>query len=71
MLERGGDSVAVAKDAAGAVHAVSAVCTHLGCIVHWNAEETTWDCHCHGSRFTIEGEVVEGPAREPLEPMSL
>ena len=63
VLERGEDSIAVAKDAAGAVHAVSAVCTHLGCIVHWNADETTWDCHCHGSRFTIEGEVVEGPGQ--------
>jgi 3-phenylpropionate/trans-cinnamate dioxygenase ferredoxin reductase subunit len=71
VLERGEDSVAVAKDAAGAVHAVSAVCTHLGCIVHWNGDESTWDCHCHGSRFTIEGEVLHGPASEPLAPKSV
>jgi 3-phenylpropionate/trans-cinnamate dioxygenase ferredoxin reductase subunit len=71
VLERGEDSVAVAKDTAGVVHAVSAVCTHLGCIVEWNADDQTWDCPCHGSRFAIDGEVIEGPAAEPLAPKTV
>jgi glycine/D-amino acid oxidase-like deaminating enzyme/nitrite reductase/ring-hydroxylating ferredoxin subunit len=55
------------RDEAGALHAVSARCTHLGCIVRWNAPERTWDCPCHGSRFTAGGEVISGPATRALE----
>lgn len=71
VVDRGEDSIAIARGRDGQVHSVSAVCTHLGCLVHWNGDEQVWDCHCHGSRFTIDGEVVEGPAEEPLEPKSL
>lgn len=59
---------AVHRDAAGKLHAVSARCTHLGCIVRWNAGEQSWDCPCHGSRFEPDGEVLTGPATKPLEP---
>jgi Rieske Fe-S protein len=54
--------VAVSRDRAGHLHCVSAVCTHLGCDVAWNSAEQTWDCPCHGSRFSPEGKVINGPA---------
>ena len=61
--------VAVYRDESGERHAVSARCTHLGCIVSWNAAERTWDCPCHGSRFDVDGRVVQGPAVNPLKPV--
>lgn len=39
-------------------------CTHMGCALHWNEEEESWDCPCHGSRFTKDGELVDNPAQE-------
>ena len=57
----------VYRDEAGEVHAVSMRCTHLGCLVRFNAAETSWDCPCHGSRFDVDGRVLEGPAVDPLE----
>ena len=54
--------VAVCRDRDGVVHACSAVCTHLGCDVAWNKAEQTWDCPCHGSRFSPDGKVINGPA---------
>jgi glycine/D-amino acid oxidase-like deaminating enzyme/nitrite reductase/ring-hydroxylating ferredoxin subunit len=56
----------VYRDQSGAVHAVSLRCTHLGCLVHFNAAERSWDCPCHGSRFDVDGEVLAGPATQPL-----
>ncbi|WP_345241690.1 FAD-dependent oxidoreductase [Pontibacillus salipaludis] len=55
------------KDESGNVHVVDTTCTHLGCEVEWNAEEKSWDCPCHGSRFSYDGTVLEGPADEPLK----
>jgi glycine/D-amino acid oxidase-like deaminating enzyme/nitrite reductase/ring-hydroxylating ferredoxin subunit len=51
----------------GRFHECSAVCTHLGCVVQWNDVESSWDCPCHGSRFSPDGEVLNGPAARPLE----
>ncbi len=62
-----GKRLAVFKEHSGEVKIVSAVCTHLGCIVHWNNVENSWDCPCHGSRFEISGEIIEGPATAPLQ----
>lgn len=65
MLVRG-RRIAVYRDADGHAHAHSAVCTHAGCIVHWNNAEKTWDCPCHGGRYDAHGRVLNGPPREPL-----
>jgi Rieske Fe-S protein len=62
----GYDKIATYRDAAGVVHRVSAACTHLGCVVRWNAADTSWDCPCHGSRFAPDGRVLHGPAVRPL-----
>jgi glycine/D-amino acid oxidase-like deaminating enzyme/nitrite reductase/ring-hydroxylating ferredoxin subunit len=55
------------RDPSGHLHLVDSTCTHMGCEVNWNSGERTWDCPCHGSRYSIEGEVLEGPAVEPLK----
>jgi glycine/D-amino acid oxidase-like deaminating enzyme/nitrite reductase/ring-hydroxylating ferredoxin subunit len=62
VIESGGEKIAVYKDETGKNHIVSAVCTHMKCIVNWNPTEKTWDCPCHGSRFKTDGQVIEGPA---------
>lgn len=62
-----GERLAVYRDELDALHAVSPVCTHLGCMVRFNTTEKTWDCPCHGSRFRVDGSVVNGPAVRPLE----
>jgi glycine/D-amino acid oxidase-like deaminating enzyme len=65
-LQHGLSKQAVYRDTNGALHRFSAVCPHLGCIVHWNAADTTFDCPCHGSRFDAYGKVVNGPANRDL-----
>jgi glycine/D-amino acid oxidase-like deaminating enzyme/nitrite reductase/ring-hydroxylating ferredoxin subunit len=68
IIEIGGERVAVYRDDNGRVTRLSPVCTHMGCEVKWNGAERTWDCPCHGSRFTPAGKVLAGPAESPLEP---
>lgn len=66
ILREGIAKIAVYKDDQGVVHRRSAICTHIGCIVHWNSLEKCWDCPCHGSHFAPEGAVLNGPAVTPL-----
>ncbi|HEX2535176.1 MAG TPA: FAD-dependent oxidoreductase, partial [Chitinophagaceae bacterium] len=66
-----GHSVAVYKDENGNLHAVNPVCTHAKCVVGWNRAEQSWDCPCHGARYSYDGEVLTGPARKALEPVNL
>lgn len=66
VVRVGGERLAVYRDVAGAYHAVSAICTHLGCQVAFNSAEKSWDCPCHGSRFALDGSVLDGPAITPL-----
>ena len=67
IAKHGDKTVAAYRDEAGALHTVSAVCTHMGCIVGWNATDRTWDCPCHGSRFAYDGTVLHGPATSALK----
>jgi glycine/D-amino acid oxidase-like deaminating enzyme/nitrite reductase/ring-hydroxylating ferredoxin subunit len=71
IARSGGRRVAAYRDPGGTVHALSNRCTHLGCEVAWNAAELSWDCPCHGSRFATDGEVLNGPATEPLKPQQV
>lgn len=57
------------RDPAGEIHAVSATCPHLGCVVSWNPDDLSWDCPCHGSRFDIHGNLLDGPAAVDLPPL--
>jgi nitrite reductase/ring-hydroxylating ferredoxin subunit len=67
VLKLDGKRTAAFRDEQGRVHAVSAVCTHMGCILGWNPVDRTWDCPCHGSRFAPDGSVLHGPATKALE----
>ena len=71
ILKLEGNNVAAYRDESGAVHACSAVCTHMGCLVGWNETDRTWDCPCHGSRFALDGSVLHGPAVNPLAPAEI
>ena len=67
VVRRGLKKVAAYRAPDGTLHERSATCTHLGCVVAWNSLEKSWDCPCHGSRFSAEGELLNGPATHGLE----
>lgn len=66
IVRRGLSPIAAYRDAAGRLHERSAICPHLGCVVAWNALESSWDCPCHGSRFDADGTLRCGPAARDL-----
>lgn len=66
-----GHRAGVYKDCNNKLHVVDTTCTHLGCEVQWNDAELSWDCPCHGSRFNVDGKIVEGPAMKALEVLTL
>ena len=68
LVRQGLDKLAAYRDEKGALHVCQARCPHLGCVVHWNPAEVTWDCPCHGSRFDPYGKVINGPANRDLAP---
>ncbi|WP_010243875.1 FAD-dependent oxidoreductase [Acetivibrio cellulolyticus] len=67
IIEANGHKAGAYRDEKGTLHVVDTTCTHMGCELSWNSAEKTWDCPCHGSRFTYEGDIVEGPAVKPLK----
>lgn len=70
VLDSNDGPIGMYRDEAGERHAVSAICTHMGCVVNWNDAERSWDCPCHGSRFDIDGTVIDTPAIDDLESYS-
>jgi len=68
VVRSGLTKLAVYRDDDGTPHACSATCPHMGCVVRWNPGEKTWDCPCHGSRYTRDGKVAHGPATSDLKP---
>ncbi|MDP8962156.1 MAG: universal stress protein [Actinomycetota bacterium] len=66
IVTAGGHKVAAYREPNGKLHAFSPRCTHLGCTIGWNDAAKTWDCPCHGSRYSHSGEVIQGPAQRDL-----
>jgi Rieske Fe-S protein len=66
-VEIDGQKYGAYMDDKGKVHVVDTTCPHMGCEVVWNAAEKSWDCPCHGSRYTYEGDIIEGPAVHRLK----
>lgn len=69
LMQQGLRAVAVARDDDGHLHTLDATCPHLGCTVRWNTAERSWDCPCHGSRFAVDGSLLQGPAKSDLKPL--
>jgi len=67
IINLGAKKAAVYRDDKSVLHTFSAICPHLGCIIQWNASERSFDCPCHGSRFTCDGKVINGPAQSDLK----
>lgn len=66
-----GKAAAAYRDPDGTLHLFDARCTHMGCRLRWNAAERSFDCHCHGSRFDVHGEILNGPAVRRLSRLAI
>jgi glycine/D-amino acid oxidase-like deaminating enzyme/nitrite reductase/ring-hydroxylating ferredoxin subunit len=71
LVKYEGESLGLYKDEDGVIHAVNPACTHVKCAVSWNAAEKSWDCPCHGARYSVDGEVLTGPASRDLEKIEI
>ena len=71
IIEKNGEKIGIYKDIEGKIHAVKPICTHLGCLLNWNAADKTWDCPCHASRFDYTGKNIYNPAVKNLEKFNL
>lgn len=67
VVDINGQKAGIYKDESGDLHIVDTTCRHMGCELNWNSAEKSWDCPCHGSRFTYDGDILEGPALKPLK----
>lgn len=70
-VEFDGHKAGVYKDESGRIHAVIPRCRHLGCQLEWNPDEKSWDCPCHGSRYDIDGNIIDGPAQTSLKEVGI
>jgi glycine/D-amino acid oxidase-like deaminating enzyme/nitrite reductase/ring-hydroxylating ferredoxin subunit len=71
LVKHEGDQLAIYKDEAGSIHALNPTCPHAKCTVKWNSAERSWDCPCHGSRFSVDGELLTGPSTHDLKKVDL
>jgi len=71
IISSGLKKIAAYRNERGQLNLFNASCPHLGCVVQWNADEKSFDCPCHGSRFSAEGKVINGPALDGLKPVEL
>jgi Rieske Fe-S protein len=71
VVKYDGHTLALYKDEHHVLHALNSTCTHIGCTVGWNVTERSWDCPCHGARYSIEGEMLNGPAQKNLQQIEL
>lgn len=71
LVKYEGESIALYKDEQGHLYAVNPVCPHAKCVVDWNSAEKSWDCPCHGSRFSFDGSVLTGPAHKGLDKIDI
>jgi glycine/D-amino acid oxidase-like deaminating enzyme/nitrite reductase/ring-hydroxylating ferredoxin subunit len=67
ILKLSGKNIAAYREEDGRLHTVSAACSHMGCLLGWNEVDRSWDCPCHGSRFSYDGSLLHGPAVSPLK----
>lgn len=70
IIDLNGQPAAVFNDG-GTIKVFLTVCPHAGCDVEWNDSDNTWDCPCHGSRFSADGKLQQGPARRDLDPIDV